>query len=184
MHPGSRGLMDFLVRVSTRPRIDRFRRSTDTVGRRAGLFVVAMMLSCQSEGRLPQSFSDSAAQESLLSEFELSGAWLVQHPEYDAEIRILLTTIKTSMGDDYVVAFYEERQGGYVQIDRSFRFGGYKEPTLGIHPELGVPAVVAEMATIPEHSYFFVKFRYFLFRLTYWNDKLSGTRLLAKGFVD
>ncbi len=109
------------------------------------------------KGALLETFSSSVNEEWLMSEFELDEMWSASHPDYDSEIRVLLTSVPVeSMSPNYRVAFYQRKGDVFVKIDRVFEFGGYKRPELGRHPELDVPAIVAEMEPIAEKAYFLV----------------------------
>lgn len=119
--------------------------------------IALVILACSKKGELPETFSADFSPERLESEFELDEVWSVSHPEYEPEILILLTSVPVeSMSPNYRVAFYQRKDEVFVKIDRVFEFGGYKPPELGRHPDLDVPAVVAEIESIPEQAYFFV----------------------------
>jgi len=75
-------------------------------------------LGCAKRGALPETFPASVSTEWLESEFELDNAWSVSHPEYDSEIRILLTSVPVeSLSPNYRVAFYKPSGDIFVRID-------------------------------------------------------------------
>ncbi len=115
------------------------------------------VLGCSKKGELPSGFPISWDDAKLVAEFELDAAWSVAHPEYESEIRILLTSIPVeSLSPNYRVAFYQLFGSHFIRIDTTFELGGFGRPELGRHPLLDVPAVVAEGEATAERTWFFV----------------------------
>jgi len=106
---------------------------------------------------LPEAFPASTSREVLVDELELDDVWSTTHPEYDGEVRILITSAPVEgLSPNYGAAFYRRHADEFIRIGQGFSFGGYHPPELGRHPTLDIPAIVCLAEAIPEHTYFFV----------------------------
>lgn len=106
---------------------------------------------------LPESFPAASSREELFSTLELDYLWSTTHPEYDGEIRVLITSAPIEgMSPNYSAAFYRHDGDAFTRIGGGFGFGGYHPPELGRHPTLDIPAIVCVAEAIPERTYFFV----------------------------
>lgn len=107
---------------------------------------------------LPTSFTASQSDEELTREHDLDAIWTTTHPDYEGEIRILISSTPVEgLSPNYHGAFYENREDAFHRIDMGFAFGGFHPPELGRHPTLDIPAIVAVSEAIPERTYFFVR---------------------------
>lgn len=121
------------------------------------ILVVVAVVTRDRSPALPSSFLAGTSRDALSAELDLAEVWSTTHPEYDGEVRVLISSAPVEgSSPNYRAAFYHRRGDVFVRIGRGFGFGGYHPPELGQHPTLDIPAIVAVMETVPDRTYFFV----------------------------